>query len=198
MYSQKYVRILKLSIALFFIVANGLIYGQNSMPEKPGNPFWLSFKLGTGYNSRSDPVGGLGISLQVKRSVISLRSLYMREVPIISFSEQEPKENSWDVGLLYGYNFIQAKNFSLSFSAGVSRTGGLKRGKFVSKASNGGMFADEYYEEKRYTTIGLPIELGFRIHTKETIGGEVSLFADINSKNTFGGITFSYQAGILK
>ncbi len=117
-----------------------------------------------------------------------LRGLHAEETDV---SGPKPNGELWELGLLYGLRPINGK-VSVSFLAGLSYTGGTYRGDLLYSE----MLYD-YYEELRFDTVGLPLEVHFDVNTLHFVGFSIIFYADINPEKTYGGVNLSILLGYL-
>jgi hypothetical protein len=99
----------------------------------------------------------------------------------------KPNDEVWELGLLYGLRSINGK-VSVSFLAGISYTGGTYKGD---KLDN------NFYEELKFETVGMPLEAQFDAKLSEFFGFSIMFYADINPEKIYGGVNLSIIIGHL-
>ena len=148
-----------------------------------GTKTWVSAGVGLGNIGPS-----LGLSLNHLRNdrLYKVRFIRMEEFVLNLFGSSLPPESAWDIGFLYGIGSTKGKS-SITISSGVSFVGGMRLGDDESN-----------YKEISISTIGLPVEAQVAWSFLQGFGLSVTLFGNINSEKSFGGVTLNLIFGKLR
>ena len=172
-----------LVLVIFFCAFMGLFAQTDGIKTISETKTWISAGVGLGNIGPS-----LGFSLNHLRNNRLYKVRFVREEEFVFnlFSSSPPPESAWDIGLLYGIGSTKGKS-SIMMSGGVSYVGGVRidDDKITSK-------------EISISTIGLPVEAQIAWFFSPEFGLSVTLFGNINSEKTFGGVTFNLIFGKLR
>lgn len=181
-----------LLVMLICVLLHYNVNAQDKGNKRDEKYFWFNPGLGFGLRGNTNTLGGTfggNISYQFGANLISIRSVYNDEMlPLFA----HPHENFWDVGILYGRN-IKTENKFTSIEIGIGVTSGVKRGRKLYQ-----YFLSAWYERLYYITIGIPIECQLLWMPTSFWGMSITGFANLNRKNSFGGILFSIPFGKLR
>ena len=176
-----------LAVIVFLYTSINLLAQEKSVQTKA----WFSAGVGLGsFNSISGNFGtSLGLNLNYLRSGRSYKVRYVsvKDFNIDLYGSSRPPESVWDIGALYGFERPRSKG-SVIFSGGVSYVGGMK------------YIPGDYdnYERNNISTIGLPLEAQFIWSFSSGLGLSTTLFGNINSEKSFGGVTLNLIFGKLR
>lgn len=149
---------------------------------------WINLGLGT---SLQYPLAfNIGLNYQLKKYSISARFLIADEIDL---QKQSSSESIWDAGILLGrmcHNDIGL----LSFAAGLSFVGGLKRGAYIANDETWG----GYYKMEHRATVGIPLESHLIYLLSKNAGIGITAFGNLNFDKPFFGALLSLQLGILR
>jgi hypothetical protein len=152
--------------------------------------FALSPTLGIG--SLGGPALRASAALGTREGVFSLRASIVSDFELFV----EPWETVWDVGVLYGRRADGERGYG-SISAGIALTGGMQRG--ASKGHPGCfLFCVSIYEEKPFTTIGIPFEADAVWSFARGAGIGLSGFGNLNPVRPVVGAGVSLYLGALR
>ncbi|MEI7421716.1 MAG: hypothetical protein WCK18_06465 [Prolixibacteraceae bacterium] len=165
--------------------------------ERPN--FWFNVGVGAGTviggfdsNHTDNAVGpsfGINFSSQIKKGLLSIRFIYNEEMVFLRMS---PKQSVSDFGVLYGRIAKIPLGF-VSLSGGISRVFGEQRGAFQNLSNY-----TFNYEQKTFSTFGIPLESQLFWTPSSVIGFGIYGFANINPEKSFFGGLFCIQLGKLK
>lgn len=187
-----------LLVMVLCVLLNNTLYAQDKIKTIDNNYFWMNCGIGSGIKRSSAGLAyGGNISYQFGNNLTSIRLIYTAEEQWgNSLYKNEPYENFWDVGILYGRNLKDERDF-ISISAGIAIVGGVKRGQHWGGVYNGNLII-QYYEKVPFLTIGIPIQFQIVKIPTPFWGLGVTGFANVNRKNTFVGILISSAFGKFK
>jgi len=150
-------------------------------PEEPSKTTgWFYGGLGFGSHELA---AGAGANVKYLRFLGTLRATFMGTISGGIFG---PSEEVYDVGLLLGYCPLR----SLSIATGVAKVAGERH--FGWDLWRGGE-PPEYFE-----TFGVPFEIQFTPVKGRIVGLGIVGHGNINSEESFGGVTVGIELGILK
>ena len=149
---------------------------------------WINLGVGT---SLDYPVAfNIGLNYQLKKYMVTARFLITDELDL---QHQSSSEFVWDAGILLGRIF--KNGFGLvSFSAGLSFVGGLKRGAYISFDETWG----GYYQMEHRATLGIPLESHLVYMLSRNAGIGITAFGNLNLDKPFFGALLSLQLGIIR
>jgi hypothetical protein len=134
-----------------------------------------------------------GVFYNAGKNLVAVRYLASRqlEFPLIGAAEAgpptpRPLESIWEIAALVGRS-ISDKGVVLSAFAGISITGGVRRGNLISHDNTNN---HDVYESLNTTAIGVPILGELAIYPTRYVGLSASYIANINEKREFGGFVF--------
>ena len=168
-----------------------LLYSVSTVLAQDSNSHSYRVHAGLG-GSTFGLAAGLGTSFQIDDNLLSARFVYNEEPDLFT---PTPRENVWDVGVLYGRT-LQLRRFSLSASGGISLVGGTKRGRHL--GTKGEFFTTEVYESTSLSTVGFPIAAEVFVAPFSFFGVGIYGFANLNSTKSFAGVLLSIQIGNLR
>jgi len=185
-------------ITTAFLLINQMIAAQEFNNNKNDKCFWLNCGIGSGIGRGSSGLAhGGNISYLFRNNLLSIRSVYTGETQWEnSLFKNEPYENFWDAGVLYGRN-IKVENDFISIAVGVAIVGGKKRGQHIGTGYNW-ISITQYYEELRFLTVGIPIQFQLLRIPISSWGLGITGFANLNRKNSFVGMLLSSAFGKFK
>lgn len=149
---------------------------------------WINLGLGT---SLDYPVAfNIGLNYQLQKYLFSVRFLITDELDL---QNQSSSESVWDAGILLGRIFKNDYGL-VSFSAGLSFVGGLKRGEYISNDETWG----GYYNMKHRATLGIPLESHLVYTLSRNAGIGITAFGNLNMDKPFFGALLSLHLGIIR
>jgi hypothetical protein len=182
--------------ALLFLGVNLLCMGVNHLhaQSKNNNPdmrWWLNGGWGRGSGGGLAAIGSF--NLQYKQFLFSARIAsnttdYAFLIPIVALFPTET-ETFTDYGLLLGLA-TRKKWFDASIATGVALMS-YRREVF-------GWLRHEIKKEVNDAQISLPVEAQAFFKPASFLGFGATLFGNINSEKSFGGLTFNLQLGKLR
>ena len=145
-------------------------------------------------------IGGsnFGMSYNISFSVIngsniwSVRYLSNHENQGM-FASKSPPLKIWDFSALYG-KVARSDLFMASIEISVALVGYNERGEMI---SSGSFLGPSHYEEREYTTIGLPVQSQLML-TGKHVGVGVTAFALISEQKPVAGALFTLKFGRLR
>lgn len=178
------------NIILFttIFLLNTVSYSQSGSFQKWG--LWGSFGYGGSYSQSHRLDGNLraGITSQLNRFAVEYRYFRGTEIQIFILPSERINENS----LLIGFPLYQNKYISLLALAGPSIIHGDQRDSLIS-----GDLLNSRYSIKKYRKPGASFELQFLFAMKRYLGFGTSLNANVNSINSFIGMSGNVYFGRL-
>lgn len=157
------------------------------MAQEGKNLFWMHTSFG-GYTSTIDRYGNaasIGLSYVVKKNIYSFRGAF--------FEEHRPNmtknENQKNMNFLIG-RYKVLKFGSISYSAGIGLTNGVKRGAYL-YSTYGGFFISEkidYYENHNYTKPSIPIEFNYSFPLSKIFSSGITIYSNLNTERNYLGI----------
>jgi hypothetical protein len=184
-------------LILIFMAATftpGLYSQENGTTDPEHSYLWLNAGIGLGsFTSMSGNFGstfGAGLNYCYDSHFLKGRFVQLRELDLNIFGDSPPPDKVWDIGIMYGLKSTKNKS-TITMSAGISYVGTVKN-LYVEQIS------DYYYASDSIETFGIPLEAQVVWLTSAGIGVGVILFGDINSENSFGGVTLNVVLGIMK
>jgi hypothetical protein len=151
--------------------------------------YWLSAGVGGSSYGFS---GGLSISAQSGRSMLSIRYISSSRYGEGWLGGYTSSENVWDISPLYGF-IAKGKWGYASVSGGIGLVGGTKHGQYLGSAN-----WINTYEKVPLTTIGIPLEAQLFFTPFSAFGIGVNGFANLNPKRSYSGILICLQWGKLR
>ena len=183
---------------------------QEVQPVEPGHQakpqFWLN--IGVGEGTVGGPAGGVSVSYQTGKHLISLRAIkeYERLVWNGDKAWEEygdmdlPARQNWDLGLLYGRT-AKTKYVLVSFSAGLGLAGGIRRGTYLAYRPRRG----DVYEKRAVRTWGIATEvrlvktiLGRPRGWSFDLGFGLYGYGNLNPEASFAGLLLLVELGKLQ
>lgn len=173
--------------ALFTIISLICILICDAVAQEDKNLFWMHTSFG-GYTSTVDRYGNtaaIGLCYVVKENIYSIRGAF--------FEEHRPNmtknENQKNINLLFG-RYKVLKFGSISYSAGIGLTNGVKRGVYLYSSSGGFFFSEkiDYYENHTYTKPSIPIEFNYLFPLSKIFSSGISIYSNLNSERNYLGI----------
>lgn len=159
--------------------------------------YWLDIGAGT-FSSAEDNSGvslNLGASFVPAKTLYKIRYLHNFE---FKFGGDVPNEHYTNFGLLGGRGF-SGKFTQVYFSGGMGITYGLIRGRFLYRdPPDSWLWKSDHFEEVRFTTFSIPLEIHFVFKPIKYAGIGTTLFADINTKRANVGIILIIGLGKLR
>ena len=187
-------KVMNIKIVLSFILLFSVsIYSQKETPVVVSDSrIWFGMGAVISNFENGGASGGFGGDLNYasKGKLFKARCLYVKEVTIFLSESMPPESKIWESGLLFGF-ISQKWKKRISCAAGISYVGGTK-------------VLDNYDEVnsqdaiKDIGTVGLPVEVQVLFSFDREVGAGVTVFGDLNSENSFGGITVSLIMGKLR
>jgi hypothetical protein len=164
----------------------------------------MGFGLGTSsIEGVQDPGIGLrgGLSIPLGgANLLTVRGSLADEFALFS----SPSISVWDAGVLYGRQ-AKAKWAYGAVSAGVALTGGMRRGQRLTPISEcyfleclAGIFQTVEYEERPFTTVGIPFEVEAGLTFSSAVGVGLSFFGNINREMSATGVSLQLLIGDLR
>jgi hypothetical protein len=151
------------------------------LPEEPSKTTgWLYAGLGFGSHEFA---ASAAVNVKYIRFLGTLRATFMGTISGGFFG---PGEEVYDVGLLFGY--CPLKSFSIA--AGVAMVRGER---YYGGDLLGGGRPSEYID-----AVGVPIEVQFTPVKGRAVGLGIVGYVNINSEESFGGVTVGIELGKLK
>ena len=162
--------------------------------------YWVDAGIG-GFGTIDKMGGGLyhfGANL-FKDSTTFYKIKYSRieEVSDYWFTGPRPEERYNSFSLMIGKGFSR-KHIQLQYLGGLGITGGMKRGKFIKKTGLWLITSYDVYEEDKFITLSIPLEVGFTYKPGKSIGIGVTLFGDLNQVRPYYGLALKLSAGKLR
>lgn len=165
------------------------VYGQDISRDSSAQFGWVNGGLGASSFGVSP---GVCFSYQSEKNLFSVRYVYNEE---FRFFAPSPLETVWDVGMLYCRSVKESYGLA-SISGGIGVVGGVRRGKYL--GSIGGWFGTDYYEERTFLTVGIPVEGQVFWTPLDFFGIGFYGFANLNKEKSFVGALFCIQIGKLR
>lgn len=153
--------------------------------------YWVNAGLGWGSFGVS---GGIGLSYQIRNSIISLRYVYNEEFDF--FGGDYPRESVSDLGVLYGINTKGPYGLA-SLSGGISFVRVVRRGRFL-YTTGGWWFGSSTYEKLTFHTLGIPIEAQLFWTPLSFFGIGIYAAGNLNSQRSFAAVLLCLQLGKLR
>jgi len=115
-----------------------------------------------------------------------------------SFSGPRPEEKYNSISLMIGKGFSR-KHIQLQYLGGLGITGGIKRGKFIKRTGQYLFFGPyDVYEEDKFITLSIPLEVGLTFKPGKYIGIGGTLFGDLNKVRPYYGLALKLSVGKLR
>lgn len=169
--------------------------------------------LGIGAGSMgSDTDAGIALRGGVTLPAGEARSITVRSTLVEEFNlwGPTPAESVWDLGVLYGPQTRGKRGYAAA-AVGLALVGGTRRGDRLSppvQCSGYGLealgcalaaaFTPVEYEDLRFHTVGIPVELEAGVAFFRGFGLGVSAFANVNPERSVTGFTVSVLLGRLR
>lgn len=183
--------------------------GQDSTSGSTKECIDLSAGLGAVQDFAGTAAGE--VRIQSGNDLVTFQILYSKEFNAILWetSPPMPRENIFNIGLLYGrtYSFHLQRmlfpafplsiffkseaDYSFSISAGVSMFQSLVRGELIHKGGHN-MGPDLYAEDRDYT-VGFPVQLEIVQNFSSQIGYVHRLYANFNNRRNAWGLLWGLQ-----
>lgn len=186
----------------------GYLDSSSQQPSRaiPKRGLWINASIG---GSSIDAVSyGRGVSyLHDGKHLISVRFVHSKPIGLGFGGGDEPDERAREIGVLYGRASQNTIGLA-SFSVGLGRVTGVRRGKLLRRVDEGcwwgfgfGGCDDSYniYEERTFDTIAIPVEAQllwmptFRIRAPLGIG--LHGFANLNPELSYWGMSLCLSLG---
>jgi len=158
--------------------------------------YWID--AGAGYYYSTNESDGLSYNFSANlinnRTLYKIRFLYQEEFNMFG---PTPSEKFYCSGIMLGKGFMWEK-VRLQLSGGLGITGGIKRGKYLYSSSSWFHIGDRrYYEEERFFSPSIPLEIDFIIKPLNYLGLGVVFFVELNSKRPMFGFVLKLSIGKL-
>jgi len=175
----------RLVCASFVLLLAKAAPADAQLPAEPNKvTYWLSG--GLGHSSLGSLAGNASGNIQYGSGLISLHaSAHAETVEIFGGGDE-----LYDLGLLVGIASRGTRELA-SFAVGIARVTGSR---YIGRP---GLFSSGRRVGTQ-PTIGLPIEAQLFHKLGRIAGLGACMYADINSEQTFGGITLNIQLGKLR
>lgn len=177
MHPYSHIRVLVgLLVCITLLMDSTGSYASEVEPDSPDLNGWLSLGLGAGDVGLSL---GFRFSLQYGHGLLTLR--YTDN--FLPFFD----ERICDTGMLIGVSTLSKySKVSLSVGLAVARIDSMKHAFwFIS-------------DEKRSTTVGVPVEVQLSITPIPILGLGLTVFANYNNKRSFGGVHAHFLIGKMR
>ena len=188
-------KVMNIKIVLSFILLLSVsMYSQTENPVVASDSrIWVGTGAVISNFENGGASGGFGGDLNYATGgkLYKARCLYVKEVTFIPFEGQPPEGSLLESGLLFGLISPKWKK-RLSIAAGISYVGGTK----INEEYDDGLSSE--YVKKDISTVGIPVEAQVLFSFDREVGAGVTIFGDLNSENSFGGITISLIMGKLR
>lgn len=187
-----------LLVILFYTIFHFSINAQDITNNQKEKCFWIKVGMGTGtgVSMFGLAIGG-NISYQYGVDLWQIRSIHTVEAQVSHlFDVDDPEENFWDVGILYGKNF-KSKYLITSLSIGIGFVSGIRRGRYLYTEYHW-LGEIRHYEKLPFYTAGIPIEAQISWIPTSFWGMGITAFANLNRRNSVVGILLSKSFGKLK
>lgn len=129
----------------------------------------------------------LGYTYQPKKVSFSVRILGFADERKAGKDNDLPIQKYLDYALLAGIPVINHKHFHVSSYAGISYINAIKRGNFINEQYGWTGTRYRYFEEKKTSTIGLPVEIKTLFLINEDLGITAIGYTNLNSKISTAG-----------
>jgi hypothetical protein len=160
----------------------------DSLTTDTVTPTWIN--IGLGFSPDYPVAFNIGLNYQKDKSLLTVRFLVTDEMDL---QNQSSSESVWDAGILFG-RVLSGKRSKVSFAAGLSYVGGLRKGAFISNDETWG----GYYLLKKRSSVGLPLEGHLVYLLSNNVGIGITAFGNLNLEKTFFGALLILQIGILR
>lgn len=190
----------KLYLVLIFTIALRLITtGQDTTHKR------LQYRMGIGiigigggyipteYSDKNGIAGSLEFAIQKKQLLYSIGVTSVGEFKTISTSNVS--QSVAGINVMIGKKMLDTRIFT-ALKTGLSMVIFTYRGDLISVTP--GIFGYATYQRLNKVTIGFPLEVQALYVGGKKYGIGVSLFGNINTVNSFYGITLYQQFGRLK
>lgn len=179
----------------------------SSVPVPLANNYNFFIQIGGG-SGTFHSVGGFSAGVEmtyiIRKHFFSIRNFKSRGAggKDILGGFSNPKERGTDYGLLYGRAYTRGR-VALSFSVGIAYTRGVYRGEKLSSTGGGGSSFINFggssdYEEKKFSTIGIPFEAEILFGAKHDVNFDLVFFGNYNKEIPFGGFLLCFRMGKVK
>jgi hypothetical protein len=165
------------------ILSSSYLFGQADSSGRKDRYLWVNCGVGGssvqgGFGNESTKGVSIGMSLSylADGALYSIRGTVNSDFKLNLFGHNEPSENVWDFGALYGRALKKSYGMA-SISAGVGLVGGSANNRSSSLHP------------------GIPFEAQLYFTPMPTIGFGISGFANLNSYKSFSGVLICFQYG---
>jgi hypothetical protein len=187
-------KVMNIKIVLSFILLLSVpIFSQTeTLNIAPDSRIWVGTGAVISNFENGGASGGFGgdLNFATGGKLYKARCMYVKEVTFILFEGEPPVSSLWESGLLFGLISPKWKK-RLSIAAGISYVGGTKVLENYDEVNSQDAIKD-------ISTIGLPVEVQVLFSFDREVGAGLTVFGDLNSENSFGGITISLIMGKLR
>jgi len=154
--------------------------------EPPEDHNLIVGSFGLGYTF-AGPTFGLGFTYETRNQILMFRYLKGDEIQFSIFGPDRlaPNKQLREIALLYGLNFPQRKGI-VYLAGGIGYIDVVKRGDLIS---------GNQYEAVEMSSFGFALDAGTRMQLGQYWGIGVSIFSNINSKNSIIGFLVNLQLG---
>lgn len=174
-------------IIVFLILVSHLVWAQYkidrfSISPKIGGQIDVSGNLRNTYS--------LGLNFFSPKNVYS--GQYIHSSESLLFASSGPKETRDEIGVMLGRYFGEGYlRFECQFGLGL--VWGINRGEQIDNYGSG-----YQYEIEKFTTIGIPLKLGFKFIPAKFISIGLDLQSNINLESSYFTIFLGLEFGILR
>ena len=131
---------------------------------------------------------GFTLSSQLNRNLFKLR--FVNNIEFLSFST--PSLSAMDLGILYG-RILGDTKIQTSISAGLSITGGVRRGNLIKEG-----FMGSTYQRVPFSAFGIPLEIQFLVNNKKSRSIGITGFGNLNKEEPFVGGLINWKLTLKK
>jgi hypothetical protein len=159
--------------------------------------FYYGLGLSGGKGTEKGGYGELHIYLQCKTNYIAFKSSGISEFQLFG---DEPNPSISDVGVIVGKSYSSDRYINIKFGGGLALTERISRGAFLYNTCKS-MFClldHDVYEKVTTRTIGVPIEARASILVGRAAALTVGLSGNLNTANSFCGISVGATFGRLR
>ena len=172
--------------AIFFIcvlcmgICVDSIQAQNDENMKKA-AYW--FNVGLGLSTAGSTALSANGSLRINKTIFSVRTTQVSEA-----KDQAGGGEFFDVGILIGTTASVTSNKLIALAVGLARVTGYR---YVGEPGR----HRTVEKEPLNNSVGIPLEIQMFYRPNHIFGLGVYVFANVNSEQSFGGVTLSIQFG---